>query len=787
MNATLVHLGLQIVTRQKDSTTRVIVHDILIFLVLVGEDGTFNLLEYADDLALDTALDDEHDKSIFDEHLGITDDVPTGSTTTSTAASTTGAPKATTAATATTTANNVPATTSSVAATAGPATSAVAAAVAGAATQPATSKAPVIAETAAPATGGPKPNEEVKSEPAVPGPKVKTEEEPIKTKIVPPPLPKIEQIPSPPEKTPGSASSDFQAKFLEFSQRGKPPKESGDVKTEKGTAEEGAAKVATEEVTKETKDVPQLDGLYDPMDEDDAYDADDEYTVPQLDGWFDEEESDDDNEVCEILQVDGLGDPPEQPAPPPPGAPPQGAVTASGAEPLPSGAPGPVPPPLPPPMQQQQPGSAPNSAPPTPTPTPQPHLGQGPPMGAPMPSQSPQHKSQFGGSPMGVRPQAPQGPNSEGQSPYSAAGHMSPRMPPVGSPHAGGPPPYPLAHRQSPHPSQSPHHGGPSPGPVGMSPRNVPSVSPHPSQSPHANMGTPQGGGPPHYPPVPSPMGVHSQHPGAPSPHPVQSPHPHSRSTTPQMSPRGSHSQPGTPQLTPTSTPATPGISGPATPTANTPTPQTSTSAPTTQPPMMSTASPVSAAPVPPATVAGMMLRGPRPPTMPGQQQQQQPGQITAPGQMPMMRPDQAATTAGTQHLSHFSAASTGTGTQSSLSQLAAMSQAPRPAESVAPAGITPAGMLAQQRPGMRPFMPGQGMPGQHPQGMHGQPPQGMPGQPGMVQTPRSAAGVMMNHPRSMAPSSTMTHTMQEQQQQVGVQWSLLHLMAHTPLIKELQ
>ncbi len=46
----------------------------------------------------------------------------------------------------------------------------------------------------------------------------------------PPPLPKVEQIPSPQqqpqqqEKTPGSASSDFQAKFLEFSQRGKPPK-----------------------------------------------------------------------------------------------------------------------------------------------------------------------------------------------------------------------------------------------------------------------------------------------------------------------------------------------------------------------------------------------------------------------------------------------------------------------------------------------------------------------------------------------------------------------------------
>ena len=53
------------------------------------------------------------------------------------------------------------------------------------------------------------------------------------------------------------------------------------MKTEKGTAEEGAVKVAAEEVAKETKDIPQLDGLYDPMDEDDAYDADDEYTVPQ--------------------------------------------------------------------------------------------------------------------------------------------------------------------------------------------------------------------------------------------------------------------------------------------------------------------------------------------------------------------------------------------------------------------------------------------------------------------------------------------------------------------------
>ena len=119
---------------------------------------------------------------------------------------------------------------------------------------------------------------------------------------------------------------------------------------------------------------------------------------------------------------------------------------------------------------------------------------------------------------------------------------------------------------------------------------------------------------------------------------------------------------------------------------------------PTIQPPAMSTVAPVSAAPVPPATVAGMMLRGPRPTTMPNQQQQQ-PGQVTAPGQIPMMPPDQAATTVGTHPLSHFSAASTGTGTQSSLSQLAAMSQAPRPTESMAPAGMTPAGRYGPAAP----------------------------------------------------------------------------------------
>ena len=164
---------------------------------------------------------------------------------------------------------------------------------------------------------------------------------------------------------------------------------------------------------------------------------------------------------------------------------------------------------------------------------------------------------------------------------------------------------------------------------------------------------------------------------------------------------------------------------------------------------------------------------------MPGQQvPPPQPGPITAPGQMPMMRPDQAATSAATQALSHFTAANTSAAAtpQSSLSQLAAMSQAPRPTEGGPPlstGGMPPAGMMAQQRPGMRPFMPGQGMAGQQhpPQGMHGQPmpPQGMPGQPGMVQPPRSVApGMMMNQPRSMAPASTMAQGMQEQQQQVS-------------------
>ncbi len=50
-------------------------------LFVAGEDGTFNLLEYAGELALDpAALDDEEDKSIFDEHLGIKDAPPALST-----------------------------------------------------------------------------------------------------------------------------------------------------------------------------------------------------------------------------------------------------------------------------------------------------------------------------------------------------------------------------------------------------------------------------------------------------------------------------------------------------------------------------------------------------------------------------------------------------------------------------------------------------------------------------------------------------------------------------------
>ncbi len=46
--------------------------------MLVGEDGTFNLLEYADDLGLDSGLDDLSDKSIFDEHLGLKKPPPEG-------------------------------------------------------------------------------------------------------------------------------------------------------------------------------------------------------------------------------------------------------------------------------------------------------------------------------------------------------------------------------------------------------------------------------------------------------------------------------------------------------------------------------------------------------------------------------------------------------------------------------------------------------------------------------------------------------------------------------------
>ncbi len=63
---------------------------------------------------------------------------------------------------------------------------------------------------------------------------------------------------------------------------------------------------------------------------------------------------------------------------------------------------------------------------------------------------------------------------------------------------------------------------------------------------------TPTQGTMPHYPPVPSPMAM----PGTPA-YGAPSPHPHSRSATPQMSPRGSHSQPGTPQI-PTPGPTTP-------------------------------------------------------------------------------------------------------------------------------------------------------------------------------------------------------------------------------------
>ena len=271
------------------------------WVCISGEDGTFNLLEYADDLALDTALDEEHDKSIFDEHLGIANEVAAGSTVTSSAASTTAQHKASAPAVTTATAT----TAATAAATGPPATATTAASqVATAAT---TETASATATTAAP-----KPSEEIKSESATSGLKVKTEEEPNKTKIVPPPLPKVEQIPSPPEKTPGSASSDFQAKFLEFSQRGKPPKEGADVKTEKGAAEEGASKSASDDAAKETtKDVPQLDGVFDQVeeDDDDAYDADDEYTLPQLDGWFDDDDDDDDDgdddEVCQIMQVDG--------------------------------------------------------------------------------------------------------------------------------------------------------------------------------------------------------------------------------------------------------------------------------------------------------------------------------------------------------------------------------------------------------------------------------------------------------------------------------------------------
>ena len=129
-------------------------------------------------------------------------------------------------------------------------------------------------------------------------------------------------------------------------------------------------------------------------------------------------------------------------------------------------------------------------------------------------------------SPMGYPSQSPQGMHSRQTPP----GHTLP------SPRSGGP---------SPHPSMSPHHA--------MSPHAV--ASPRSAQSPQYAGPSPQG------------MGVYGvtspapHHPSMTSPHPGASPHPgSSRSTTPQMSPRGPHtpntplhsmhSQPGTPQMT---------------------------------------------------------------------------------------------------------------------------------------------------------------------------------------------------------------------------------------------
>ncbi len=64
----------------------------------------------------------------------------------------------------------------------------------------------------------------------------------------------------------------------------------------------------------------------------------------------------------------------------------------------------------------------------------------------------------------------------------------------------------------------------------------------------------------------------------------------------------------------------------------------------------------------------------------------------------------------GTQPLSHYPGAPpVSSGPHSSLSQLAAMTQAPRATEAMPPGGPPGPGM-AHQRPGMRPaFMPGQG------------------------------------------------------------------------------
>lgn len=59
---------------------------------------------------------------------------------------------------------------------------------------------------------------------------------------------------------------------------------------------------------------------------------------------------------------------------------------------------------------------------------------------------------------------------------------------------------------------------------------------------------------------------------------------------------------------------------------------------------------------------------------------------------------------------SNFQGTVAGGGPQSSLSQLAAMTQGPRPTEAGAVPGSVPQGPnVIQQRPGLRQFMPGQG------------------------------------------------------------------------------